>query len=114
MHLGRKKGAHVLLQSWMCALSAGCSSAAATCGTMLSLTSLCVVTACSADLENGQRWNLGLPRGERFVPSFLPVSYDREANLSSAVFWVLPVMDHWSMTENFPFLFLSWCFLSIQ
>lgn len=53
----------------MCALSAGCSSAVARCGTMLNLTSLCVVTACSADLENGQGWNLGLPRGESNVMS---------------------------------------------
>lgn len=74
----------------MCALSAGCGSAVARCGTVLHLTSLCVVTACSADLENGQSWNLGLPRGERFVLSLLPVSNDRESNLSSAVFQVLP------------------------
>lgn len=59
---------------------------------MLNLASLCVVAACSADLEYGQSWNLGLPRGERFVLSLLPVSKDRESNLSSAVFQVLPVM----------------------
>lgn len=83
-------------------MSAGCVSAVARCGTMLNLTSLCVVTACSADLENGQSWNLGVPRGERFVPSLLPISNDRESNLSSAVFQVLPVMVSLVSADNFP------------
>lgn len=78
---------------------------------MLNLTSLCVVTACSADLENGQSWNLELPRRERFVLSFLPVSNDRESNLSSAAFQVLPVMvplvNEWEFTFSLSSFFLG-------